>query len=200
MVKPRTPLDVCKTPLTGDGSGEASGALRISHEPVGTLMQVSGWAPDFEAVIAPTLEGLGLSGLGEFNQAQVGTHCICFRTAPNRLLIWQKESGDVLAQLEAVDSAVSPILELSHGRVRITVEGSQAQDLMTRLSTIDFRDRAFSDLAFAQTEIHHTSCMIFRPQSGTYELLIPTSYAHSLWEFILDVARPFGLSKDATDS
>ena len=200
MVKSRTPLGGCKTPLTADGSDGPSGALRISHGPVGTLVQVSGWPPDFEAVIAPTLERLGLSGLGEFNHAQVGTNVICFRTAPNRLLIWQKESGDVLAELEALDPAASPILELSHGRLRITVEGSQAQDLINRLSTIDLRTRAFTDLAFAQTAIHHTSSIIFMPRSRTYELLIPTSYARSLWDFILDVARPFGLSTDATSS
>ena len=199
MVEPRTPLDACATALTKNSSGDALNALRISHGPVGTLVQVSGWDPDFKTAIAPALEGLGLSGLGEFNEAQVGTHCICLRTAPNRLLIWQKEAGDALARLEVLDPAVSPVLDLSHGRVRITIDGSQAQDLMARLSTIDFRERAFSDLAFAQTEIHHTSCMIFRPHSGTYELLVPSSYARSLWDFVCDVARPFGLNPEASN-
>ena len=199
MVEPRTPLDACATPLTTNSSGDALNALRISHGPVGTLVQVSGWDPYFETAIAPALKGLGLSGLGEYNEAQVGTHCICFRTAPNRLLIWQREAGNALVRLEVLDPAASPVLDLSHGRVRITIDGSQAQDLMARLSTIDFRERAFADLAFAQTEIHHTSCMIFRPHSGTYELLVPSSYARSLWDFVCDVARPFGLNPEASN-
>lgn len=198
-----TPLDGLTTPLQTNDDARASAvtdSLRISHAPIGSLIQISGWAPDFEAAVLPTLEQLGLSGLGHFDRAQIGSDCICFRTAPNRLLIWQKVPEDLLAQLGALDPAVSPILDLSHGRVQISVSGVKATDLMTRLTSIDLRDRSFPMNAFAQTEIHHTSCLIFRSESGLYELLLPSSYARSLWSYICDVARPLGLQTDALNS
>ncbi len=194
MVDVRSPLEDCKSPLLMRGNSETdTSPLKISHASIGSLVQVAGWGPSFREAIAPLIRELGMNDLGEFNLAQRAEHSVSFRVAPHRLLIWTREPQVAPASLSELDPASAPFLDLSHSRVCVTVEGSPARDFLTRLATIDLRLESFPIGAFSQTTIHHTSALIFHSRANQYELLLPASYARSLWDYIALSAKPFGI-------
>lgn len=194
MVDVRSPLAHCKTPLLARGGSMADAIeLKISHASIGSLVQIAGWGAAFTEAVTPLLHELDLDGLGGFHQAQTSDGRVCFRIAPTRLLIWTMDSQVAPASISDIDAASAPTLDLSHSRVRVTIEGSIARALLTRLSTIDLRLQSFPVGAFSQTTIHHTSALIFHSQENQYELLLPSSYAGSLWDYIGLAAKPFGL-------
>ncbi|MEM9356560.1 MAG: hypothetical protein AAGB04_10125 [Pseudomonadota bacterium] len=192
MVDVRSPLEHCKSPLLVRGSTEADASpLKIRHESIGSLVQVAGWGTAFAEAVAPLLRELGLDNVGDFKQAQKSENTVSFRVAPQRLLLWTKDSQVAPASLSELDPASAPVLDLSHSRVCVTIEGSLARDYLARLCTIDLRLQSLPIGAFAQTTIHHTAALIFHSQTNHYVLLLPSSYAQSLWDYMALTAEPF---------
>ncbi len=192
MVDVQSPLDGYrrKRIAASEGGSEAPG-LSISHAPISALVQIAGWGADFEGAVTPFLQKNGLAGLGDFRHAQTGTNCVSFRITPDRLLIWHQTPSLISDRCAELDQSQTPCLDLTHSRLHIRIEGLHARDLMMRISTIDLRRQNFPIGAFAQTTVHHTSTLIYCSKAGQYELLIPSSYAVSVWEYVNLVAEPF---------
>ena len=199
MVDVRSPLDERRSPLLAESdpaaAGNGAGDLRLSHAPLSSLVQIAGWGTAFGEAITPLLHDLALSGLGDYHTAQTGADCVSFRTGPDSLLIWHQTAEAASDSLAKLDPSATPILDLSHSRVHVRVEGAKSRDLMMRLTTVDIRSHSFPISSFAQTTLHHTSTLIYRSGAKQYELLIPSSYAVSIWEYICLTAHPFGLSQ-----
>jgi heterotetrameric sarcosine oxidase gamma subunit len=75
---------------------------------------------------------------------------------------------------------------LKHGIFRPVVE-----DLLAHLAPLDVSLPAFPVDTFAQTGIHHVGVLLRRTSAETFEILIPVTWAATIWELIGDAAAPF---------
>lgn len=187
-----------RSPLAGRrvaGRYGASGGppgVQLDEVALGCLVQVAGWGDAFADQIAPMLRRLGLADLGNFHDVQGDAEVRSFRIAPQRLLIQHQRPTELEAALAKLDTASTPLLDLTHARTVVAVEGSGSGDLLARLATLDFSVKAFQPGCFAQTAIHHTGVIILRESATRFLLYLPRSAAASLWDYICVNAEPLG--------
>jgi heterotetrameric sarcosine oxidase gamma subunit len=153
------------------------------------LFQIAGWR-DFPDMLAPGLAELGFRGTGDYRRCDVANELLLYRTAPDRALL----AGPVgFALPESLRSNPDlAVLDLSHARTRIIVEGSGVEDVMARLAPVDFRAASLPAGEFVQTGIHHVGVLIHRTAANRFEIHTPVTWARSLWDFICQNAAPFG--------
>ena len=192
MVELRSAFRDCLVPGSYGPKSEDGPALKISETAVGGLVQLAGWGEEFAKHVEPALKELGLAGIGDFKTAQSDGDTVCFRIAPDRLLLRNPDKSVLDNAFGDLDDAVVARLDLSHARAIMRIEGERAEDLFARLSTIDPRSRHFPAGRFAQTGIHHTGVLIHRLTTTHFEIYIPSSFAVSLWEYVCICAKPFG--------
>lgn len=168
---------------TDDGPGVA-----LSEERPGALIQLAGWS-NFDAAVAPVLADLGFDAAGQYGTSVAQNGRRLFRIAPDRILI-TSDSPLPLPQVPQADELA--ILDLSHSRTCICVEGREAENVMARLAAIDFRASSFPLGGFVQTGIHHIGVLICRSAAQRFDILTPVSWARSTWEMTCLNARPFG--------
>ncbi|MEL6977789.1 MAG: hypothetical protein AAGM38_03805 [Pseudomonadota bacterium] len=188
-----SPLALTTAPSDAPSAAGAA-ALRISEARPSALWQLAGWE-DFEAAAHPPLAALGFTDSGDYRRARQSGAIGLFRLAPDRLWLTADGPQADAAIEEACAGAAGPalaVLNLSHSRTRIAVEGDDAEALLARLAPIDFSPGAFPIEGFAQTGAHHISVLIHRPQEARFEILTPVTWARSLWEAICAAATPFG--------
>lgn len=190
--------------------GAAGAPLILSERPLGTLIQLSGWPEDFEDAAKPALARLGFEGFegfegfGSFDRAQISQispTSLAFRIAPQRLLL-RFPVAAIWSEVEsAVDTALTPVLDLSHSRTVIRIVGANAAALLARLLPIDFDEQTFAVGRFVQSGIHSVAVLVHRDadEAGVpaYDIYVPRSFAVSTWDFITQTAMPFGYSVEA---
>ena len=92
----------------------------------------------------------------------------------------------------SIPDAEGAVVELTHARTRLFVEGAMAPEVLSRGAPIDFHDSAFPVGAFAQTGIHHTGVLIHRVSAERYEIDTLRTFALTLWHWLEDACLPFG--------
>ncbi len=88
--------------------------------------------------------------------------------------------------------AEGAVVDLTHARTRLYVEGTMAPEVLSRGAPLDFHDSAFPVGAFAQTGIHHTPVLIHRVSAARYEIDALRTFALTVWHWLEDACLPFG--------
>ncbi|MCV0428342.1 MAG: hypothetical protein K5905_23035 [Roseibium sp.] len=166
------------------GASEKSG-LKMGTRALSGLWQIAGW-DDFESAAQPVLSSLGLKDGGTFRIAQHADGATAWRIAPDRILI---ETAD--PNLENAPELMK--LDLSHARSVITLEGPSSRDLLSQLVAIDVTPMAFKPGEFFQTGIHHVGVLIHCLNSDRFDILVPGTWASSVWEALYENALPHGV-------
>jgi heterotetrameric sarcosine oxidase gamma subunit len=91
-----------------------------------------------------------------------------------------------------VPDAEGAVVELTHARTRLYLEGPDAPEVLSRGAPLDFHDSAFPVGAFAQTGIHHTPVLIHRVGQQRYEIDALRTFALTVWHWLEDACLPFG--------
>ncbi len=188
-----SPLADIYEPGSFGASFENGAGVKLSDGPVRSLVQIGGW-DDFETAVLPGLNELGFDDGGDYRTCRRTDGGKLFRTAPDRVLIAGQSELKLPHSLIGNDSLA--VLNLSHSRTRIIVEGAAAEEVMARLAPIDFRYAAMPVDTFVQTGIHHVGVLIHRTAEMQFEILTPVTWARSIWELICLNATPFGYNVD----
>ncbi|MEX0305206.1 MAG: sarcosine oxidase subunit gamma [Leisingera sp.] len=185
MVEMLSPLKTRLQP----GSYGAAGAAGITMGTcrTGGLWQIAGW-DSFEAAAAPVLDTLGLGAAGDFRSCGQSSEATAWRVAPDRILI--RSSAD----LSGFMSEQLAVLDLGHARTVITLSGPAARDLLSQVIAVDTAPAAFGPGEFRQTGIHHVGVLIHCTGPGSFELLVPCTWAETVWEVLFDNALPHGVA------
>ncbi|MBT4905834.1 MAG: hypothetical protein HOM58_04935 [Rhodospirillaceae bacterium] len=170
--------------------------LILSERVLGHFFQIAGWPDDFDAKVAPVLSALGFSDSGRVGLVQeAGAHRL-FRIAPERLLIHSEIPMAWNLASELADTGALALLDLSHARTVIRIEGPVARDLLARLVPLDFHEDNFPAGCFALTGINTIPVLLNRSADRAdmpgYDLFVPYSWAASLWDLICKASLPFG--------
>jgi len=196
MLERRSPLaDLIEASAAGMHDQHAP--LILSEQALGTLWQVAGWQ-DFETAVEPLLAALGFAGLGDYRSVRTSAGTECYRIAPDRILLRCPDADVLLAALDKAPPGRLAALDLSHARIVIRVSGEATVDLMARLARLDFAGPAFPIDSFAQTGIHGVPVLIRRLSEEAFDLVVPVTWAVSVWEWVCENARPFGYGVEAS--
>jgi sarcosine oxidase subunit gamma len=166
------------------GSGESG--VRLGESPL-VLWQIAFWSDAAEAVAARLAEKFGAAPAPGRVATADGLRLV--RAEP---LTWWVIGGAPPVEVPVEEGAV---LDLSHGRVMIRVEGRDAAALLARFVSVDLREKAFPDGSHAATAAHHSQWnVIRRDRDGPgYDLLVGRSFTRDFWEMLALHGRQFGM-------
>lgn len=97
------------------------------------------------------------------------------------------------AALEAALGARASVVDLSHGRTLLRLQGPAVLDVLAQGISLDLHAQAFAPGAFAYTRCAHLQVMLSRSGSTPcWDLLVHRSFAAALWEWLIAAAAPVG--------
>ncbi|MEM7197551.1 MAG: hypothetical protein AAF352_04190 [Pseudomonadota bacterium] len=89
----------------------------------------------------------------------------------------------------------------SDSRLAIAVSGAAVHDFLARIIALDLDDHIFPHASTALCPLHHTPIQLLRWDSGAqaqYYMILPASYAKSLWHYMAQIAAQFGVTANTT--
>ncbi len=191
MVEQLSPLGSAWTPgRFGAGRGRAD--VILSEVQPGSIVQVAAWPGEDAAALEAirTVSGLSLEakpGAGAFSEG-----ASAFGFAPGRFLVAADEESVPARLAEALPAAAGTVLDLSHGRTVLRVEGFAAEQVLSKLFALDFRAAAFP-LGAGRATIHHQiQALIQRTGERRFDLIVFRSFARSFWTTLCHAAEEYG--------
>ena len=177
------------SPLKGkcvDGRDGASGpaGVTIGIRSVNDLWQIAG-RQGFKSAADLVLKALGLpGGRGSYRTSQKAEVVTSWRIAPDKLLL--EGSGDLTPH----ESEYLMVLDLGHARAARPA----SRDLLAQLIAISTSNTSFEPGAFVQTGLHHVGVLIHCTGPDSFDILVPGTWAESVWEVLFDSALPHGVT------
>ncbi|MGF1445498.1 MAG: sarcosine oxidase subunit gamma [Pikeienuella sp.] len=169
--------------IGADGPG-----LRLSERAVDSLWLVGAWPghlPSVGEAVSAAIEVGAAPGPG---RAAFGARGMALRVEPAKWLV----AGDNTLIRPDVAPEAGTVLDLSHARTVIRIDGRMARALMARLVAIDLRPGQFEDGTVAATGIEGMGVTLLA-RAGGIELLVFRSFAAALWDLMLDTGAQFGV-------
>jgi len=170
------------------GAAGKAGVI-IKEVAVTSLIQISSWpdsVPDNEKVAAKSAGLRAAPGPGKVKR---GKKSDLLRIEP---LKWWVISDHGEITLPSVAAEKGMVLDLSSSKTWLKISGSQAAHLLNHFLPLDFRKDVFSENDVASTGFHHIGVTVWRDEDG-FNLLLPRSFALSLWELLEASALQYGL-------
>lgn len=159
--------------------------LVLGERSITNLWQIAGWG-DFDNAAQNVMQAMNFVGIGDFHHIRRSGPHTAWRIAPDKLLI--ENAGDLSAHM--AENLV--VLDLSHARTAITLDGPNARGLLTQLIEIDVAPRSFDKGYFAQTGIHHVHVLIQCLARYSFEIIVPITWVETIWDIICVNAAPYG--------
>ena len=170
---------------------------------VGTLhsvIQLSTWPTGEQAWLAAlssALEAPVPPKTGDTLHTKLG---LAMRVGPEELLLVSDNATQppshktVTALRQHVTADIGSVLDLSHARCRIHIEGKRCVDTLSKLFALDFRDDAFPVSSVLLSSHHHVPCALHRRGSTGFDAYVFTTYARELLEAMADAALEYGVA------
>lgn len=172
-------------------SGEVG--ITLEELPRFSLFQCSGWPDTMAQTAKLVLKVAGASTAPKNGKATVGVKASVLRVEPLKYwLIADETMAELMTELTMIPCEVGCALELSHSRTWIKISGSKAENLLNHFLSIDLRHGKFIEGDVVNTAFHHVGVTLWRTEAY-FNLLIPRSFAASLWELLLDSAAQYGV-------
>ena len=164
-----------------------SSLLTIAERAGFSLTQLAGLDGDFERKLSAVLGDLPKTvGIAQHR----GDHTI-LRIGPSQFWLVGPERDEALPKLQGF-CAVTP---LSSSRVRITIKGAPAREVLAKLMPVDFHPAVFTPGTFALTGLHHTPVTVHCTGEHSFDIYAMRTFALNVWEVVTDAARAFADSR-----
>jgi len=169
--------------------------VHITAQRLQSVTLISTWASGIEALTRALQSALGCAPPSHTGQAAVCDMGLLLRSGPLEfMLIGAHAAPDRVHGLRThVPAQIGSVLDLSHARIRVQVQGEKAVDALAKLYALDFRPVAFPTGRFKLTGHHHIPCMLHRLESQRFDLYFLTTYAHGQIDALMDVALEYGV-------
>ncbi len=172
--------------------------VHISAHALDSVTLMSTWASGIDGLTQAVHQALGCTPparTGETTGCALG---LLMRSGPlDFMLIGAQMAPDRVAQLRAhIPADTGSVLDLSHARVRVRVQGVKAVDALSKLYALDFRPAALAVGDFKLTGHHHIPCTLHRLDAHSFDLYFLSTYAHGQIAALADTALEYGVSVD----
>ena len=172
------------SPLAQDAT-----APGLSLRSCGLLTQCHGWPETYAELAARIAVQCGVATVPAPGKAVHGPGGSLLRIHPQRLWLLSERS-DAAGNL-AVEPQLGAALDLSHARAIIRVADDAAEGLLSRFIAIDLRSHRFAVDNVAITPLHRVSVVLWR-RAGGIDILVPRSFARSIWDLLTETAERLG--------
>ncbi len=98
-----------------------------------------------------------------------------------------------VAQLQAKFVKSASISDQSNGRSLIRVSGLNVRDCLCKMLSVDLHADTFKVGDAVSTQMEHMAVNVWRDKDDTFNILVFTSFAESLWRAILDHGAQYGV-------
>ena len=174
---------------TGD-AGVILGEVRVK-----TVLQFAAWPETMskmgkQASKAAGVKSAGVKSMPGISRLIRSGDINLLRVEP---LKWWLVTPQALMDMPEVDAETGAVLDLSHARTWITIKGSAAENLLSNFLPIDWRQGHFGDDQVASSAMHHVGVTVWRGEDG-FNMLVPRSFAGSIWQLLEDSAHQYGLT------
>ena len=114
-------------------------------------------------------------------------------TGPNRWLIVEPETRDLTSLIKnQIKEKSVAIIDLSHARSSIEIDGLMTRDLLLKGAAIDFHPEVFLINHCVQTTFFSSSALISCLDENRFNILIARGFALDLWKKVHEAAEEFG--------
>ena len=178
--------------------------VRLQAERLASVTLISTWMGGTQALCAALGKVLAATDLfplpaatGQTAQCPLG---LLLRTGPHEFMLIGSGAADVAAALKAhITPDIGAVLDLSHARCRVHIEGPQAVAALGKLFALDFRDASFGVGQLKLSGHHHVPCSLQRLGADSFHLYLLSTYAHGQLESLWDAALEYGVALGVTD-
>ena len=173
--------------------------VRLRAERLASVTLISTWMGGTQALCAALGQALAATDLfplpaatGQTAQCPLG---LLLRTGPHEFMLIGSGAVDVAAALKAhITPDIGAVLDLSHARCRVHIEGPQAVATLSKLFALDFRDATFAVGQLQLSGHHHVPCSLHRLGADSFDLYLLSTYAHGQLESLQDAALEYGVA------
>lgn len=185
------------------GVKKVSATISICERRRRSLVQISGWPDTFGSVCHKLQTMLGCEIPGNLRKAVTYGESTIFRVGPERLWLTGPEKNEILLRLDEsmLDNNVL-VTEIDHSRTVLRISGPDSKELLNRGLPIDLHESLFPVNSFVQSMIHHIPVLVHfveNREEPIFDVYITREYAVTFWEWLIDVAKPFGCQINDTD-
>jgi heterotetrameric sarcosine oxidase gamma subunit len=118
---------------------------------------------------------------------------ISFRNGPSRLFLVARDGDRLDALRAAVPPSEGTVIDQSHGRVCLAVEGPRATDTLSKLFAIDFDAGVFKAGTGVATAHHVMFALIYRENDSRFLVFPHRSFARDFLEALAQAAAEYGV-------
>ena len=127
------------------------------------------------------------------NTSKVSDKTRIIWTGPNRWLIVEPETRDLTSLIKSQIKETSfSIVDLSHARSSIEIDGLMTRDLLLKGAAIDFHPEVFLVNHCVQTTFFNLSALICCLDENRFNIFIARGFALDLWQKVQEAAEEFG--------
>lgn len=168
------------------------GATGVSFSEVQTysLVQIAAWPETLHSVGLTATKLAGCDAAPAPGRAVFEGTRTLMRVEPLKWWVLSEAPQDA-SSLPALEATQGAVLDLSHSRTWLRVSGDKAAPLLNHFLPINLSDRAFPAGSVATTAMHHIGVTLWRDEDA-FNLLLPRSFASSLFELFTDSASQYG--------
>lgn len=168
----------------------AAGAVGVtlSERRPGSIVEIATWNRS-----APGLaEAAGVSDLPAPGRLAASPGRLFASPAPGRWLAIAQDTGLAERFRAAIAADVGAVTDLTHARAGLRLSGPAAEPLLQKGLSFDLAPSAFAPMSIAQGGIHHMGVTVLRLDPDTFDVLVLSSFAGSLWDWLREAAIEFG--------
>lgn len=153
--------------------------LRLEQRPSLTAIQVLAFAKQYEATTKAVTKVLGVEcpttpGVcNSKNGIQVAWN------GPNNWIIICEDNDSLLAKLQKSVGNLAAVVDQSHGRCGLRLNGVHARAVMAKNCALDFHPKFFKAGDSALTSVAHMNALIIQVDDESYDLFVARSLARS---------------------
>ena len=179
-------------------TGQTGVHLKVST--IQSVIQLSTWPTGVDAWLAALTSALEVPVPQKTGDTQATSLGLAMRTGPEELMIVtddaaQPPAHETVTRLRGfIDADIGSVLDLSHARCRVHIEGERCVDTLSKLFALDFREDAFPVGRVLLSSHHHVPCALHRRGSTGFDAYVFTTYAREMLETMADAALEYGLA------
>ncbi|MGI9499039.1 MAG: sarcosine oxidase subunit gamma [Geminicoccaceae bacterium] len=176
--------------VTGRFGGSEQPAVSLSEMPAFNLFQLAAWPETVSKVADIVIKTAGIAKAPGPGKASAGDKGTLLRVEP--LKWWLIANGHAGMTPPVIPPEKGSFLDLSHSRTWLKMGGEKADVLLNHFLPIDLREDSFPTGSVASTAFHHIGVTLWHSDDG-FNLLLPRSFAASLWQMLQESATQYGL-------
>jgi heterotetrameric sarcosine oxidase gamma subunit len=109
-------------------------------------------------------------------------------------LVVSTASGAAVVETLLGEIAGGSVVDQSEGRVMLQISGPNARKILAKCVAVDLHSEAFPIGASANMLCCHVAANLARTGAETFEIIVPRSFAGSVFEEMMEMGREFALT------